>query len=80
MSKINVKTFFRLCKVKVVGQAMDTTKNLVKIKARPDRRYFPVCYRCGNKVKKIHSYKQRTVRDLDILGAKTFVRVLLPLR
>ena len=49
MSKINVKTFFRLCKVKVVGQAMDTTKNLVKIEARPDRRYFPVCHRCGNK-------------------------------
>ena len=54
---------------------MDTTKNLVKIEARPDRRYFPVCHRWGNKVKKIHSYKQRTVRDLDILGAKTFVRV-----
>ena len=40
MSKINVRTFFRLCKVKVVGQAVDTTKNLVKIEARPDRRLY----------------------------------------
>ena len=30
MSKINVRTFFRLCKVKVVGQAVDTTKKLLK--------------------------------------------------
>jgi len=30
MSKTNVRTFFRLCKVKVVGQAVDTTKKLLK--------------------------------------------------
>lgn len=75
MSTINVKAFFRFCKVKVIKQVVDTAKRVVKIEVRPDRRYSPVCHKCKEKVKKIHSWNQRVVRDLNIFDAKSFIRV-----
>ena len=34
----------------------------------PDKRYTPICHECKSKAEGIHSWHQRTLRDLDILG------------
>ncbi len=75
MPKIQVKPFFKFYKVKVLEQFVDLTANKVMIKVEPDKRYYPVCYKCGKKIKEIHSYNKRTVRDLNIFNAKTFITV-----
>lgn len=75
MSQIQIKTFFKFCKVKVMEQTVDIIKKTVTIKVKPDKRYSPVCHSCKRSTKEIHSYNERTVRDLNILDAKTFLSV-----
>lgn len=74
MSKIQIKAFFRFCRVKIGAQRFHMESNLVFIEANPDKRYNPVCHNCGSPAKKIHSYNERMVRDLNIFKAKTFIR------
>ncbi len=75
MPKIQVTPFFRFCRVKVVKQEVDTTQNFVTITVRPDERYIPVCHTCRRKVKQIHSYHCRMIRDLNVFDAKSFISV-----
>ena len=75
MPKIQVTPFFTLCRVKVVNQKVDTSRKIVTIEVTPNRRYVPVCHKCHSKVKRIHSYHRRTIRDMDVFGAKSFITV-----
>ncbi len=76
MSRINIKTFFKLCRVRVAKQIVDMVDKLVKVMVVPDKRYKPLCHKCNSPVERIHSYRERTVRDLNVFDAKTFVRVV----
>lgn len=75
MPRIKVTPFFRFCRVKVVKQEIDTIQNIVTITVKPDERYCPVCHKCQRKVKQIHSYHKRRIRDLNIFDAKSFISV-----
>lgn len=75
MSKIKITTFFEFCRGKAVEYHRDIKENLVQIQVQPDARYNPICHTCKRRVKRIHSYNTRTIRDLNIFGAKTFLRV-----
>lgn len=76
MSKIQIKAFFKFCRVKIMEQVVDTFKKVVTIRVQPDERYNPVCHNCKRGVKEIHSYNERPVRDLNIFDAKTFLFVV----
>jgi transposase len=76
MSKIQIKAFFKFCRVKVMEQVVDTFKKIVTIRIQPDKRYNPVCHNCKRGIKEIHSYNERPVRDLNIFDAKTVIFVL----
>jgi transposase len=56
-------------------QQVDTTQNGVHIETEPDERYIPICSSCKTKVKQIHSYHRRTVRDLNLFDAHCLVRL-----
>lgn len=74
MSNINIKPFFNFSKVKVTKQNLNIKSKIVSIKVEPQKRYTPVCHICNSPSKSIHSYHQRTVRDLNIFDAKTFIQ------
>ena len=78
MSKIQVKPFFKFCRVTVLQQTVieDKDKKTVKIKVKPDERYTPLCHKCKKGTKRIHSYNKRTIRDLNIFDARTFISVI----
>lgn len=76
MSSINLKPFFSLCRVRVVNQSVDSGNKTVNITVKPDRRYKPVCYKCKRPAKTVHAYKQRTIRDLNVFDARTYLRIL----
>lgn len=76
MSKIQIKAFFKFCRVKIMEQVVDILEKTVKINVKPDERYNPVCHRCKRSIKEIHFYNERTVRDLNIFDAKTFIFVI----
>jgi len=66
LGKIQIKAFFRFCRVKITAQRFHMESNLVFIETEPDKRYHPVCHNCGFQAKKIHSYNKRMIRDLNI--------------
>lgn len=76
MSNIQIKAFFKFCRVKVMEQVVDTVKKIVTIQVQPDNRYTPICCNCKRNVKEIHSYNKRPVRDLNIFDAKTILLVI----
>ncbi len=45
MSRINIKAFFKFCRVKIVKQAIDLVGKVVKIKVMPDSRYRLLYYK-----------------------------------
>lgn len=75
MPNIQVKPFFKFCRVTVLEQTVDKDIKTVKIKVKPDDRYTPVCHVCKTGTKNIHSYNNRTIRDLNIFKAKSFISV-----
>jgi transposase len=70
-----VTPFFTLCRVKVVKQKVGTSRKIVTIEVTPNKHYVPVCHKCHSKVKRIHSPHRRTIRGMDIFGAKSFITV-----
>ena len=71
MSQIQLNPFFDFCRVKGIKQSLDQEKQMVTMTIHPDERYDPVCSHCQQKVKSIHSYHQRTVRDLNCFDSQT---------
>lgn len=74
MSKIDLKAFFKFCKVNVMEQAVNIKCRVVSLKVKPDERYTPVCHNCKRRSNSIHSYHERMVRDMNIFEAKTFIQ------
>ena len=74
MSKIELKAFFEFCRVRIVKQAVNIRSKLVFLKAKPDERYKPVCHNCKGHSDSIHSYHERTVRDMSIFESKTLIQ------
>lgn len=57
-------------------QTGEIEKNRVHIKLRPDSRYIPLCSKCKERVKNIHSYNHRIVRDLNVIDAHSYFSVI----
>lgn len=74
MSDINIKAFFKFSKVKVLKQSFNVQSKTVSLKVEPQKRYVPHCHVCNRPSHSIHSYHERTVRDLNIFEAKTFIQ------
>ncbi len=55
MSKIELKAFFKFCRVRVMEQAVNIKSKLVFLKVKPDERYTPVCHNCKGHANSIHS-------------------------
>ncbi|MCX6089135.1 MAG: hypothetical protein NTX88_01910 [Candidatus Atribacteria bacterium] len=70
MSQIPINAFFNFCRVKVVKPSLDQEKKRVNIAIHPDEHYHLVCHHCQQPAKRIHSYNDRMVRDLDGIDAK----------
>ena len=74
MSEINIKAFFQFCRVKVTKQSVNIQERAVFIEVKPDKRYAPLCHQCNSPSGSIHSYRQRTIRDLNVLDVKTYIQ------
>jgi len=74
-TRIKVNAFFPFCRVKITDQRVNNQLDQVLIKIEPNQRYLPVCSNCQQKVRLIHSYNVRLVRDIPIMQAKTVLKV-----
>ena len=71
MSVINLTPLLSDCQAKVVDQYVLYDKKVVNVVLMPDERYNPICSKCRAACKKVHSYTDRDIRDLNVFDFKT---------
>jgi len=66
MSKQKITHFFRFPRVKIREISVSDDRTVTMVKLEPDRRFLPVCSGCKKRVRKVHSYEVRAIRDLPM--------------
>lgn len=73
MSLLSISKYFPWSRVVVTGQRVGRESVMTFI--RPDRRYSPVCSRCGGNGTVIRSHHSRVVRDLDLGSHRSEIEI-----
>lgn len=74
MSELSISPYFPFRRIKIVKQVVDKTTSKAFINVVPDKRFHPVCHLCGQKVASVHSWTQRSIRDLNLASAQVWIR------
>lgn len=72
MSTNNITKLFPFRRIKITKLNV-SDQNRVIVHAEPDRRYVPVCSSCKQRVKSVHSYNRRILRDIPMSGAEVLI-------
>jgi len=73
MSGFSVAAYFPFRRVKISHQNVNAEATHAHIQMEPDKRFQPVCHRCGGKASGVHSWVQRKIRDLNLASAQLWV-------
>jgi transposase len=74
MSALSIIPYFPFRRLKIINQVVNRTANKAIIDSVPDKRFQPICHLCGQKVSSVHSWTQRSVRDLNLASTKVWIR------
>lgn len=66
MPKRKVSHFFQFSRVKICEISVSDDRKLTMVKLEPDRRFLAICSGCRKKVRQVHSYEVRAIRDLPM--------------
>ena len=73
MSGLSIAPYFPFRRIKIVHQEVSADVSEANISVEPDRRFQPLCHRCGQRASGVHSWTQRKIRDLGITTARLWV-------
>jgi len=73
MSGMSIAYYFPYRRIKIVHQSVAQDTKTARIDIGPDKRFLPVCSRCGRASPRIHSHVQRRVRDLDLASFRVWL-------
>jgi transposase len=73
MSSISISPYFPFRRIKIAKQAVDAAATKALIDVVPDQRFQPVCHLCGKKAPSVHSWTQRSVRDLNLASTQVWL-------
>ena len=73
MSGLSIAPYFPFRRIKISSQVVDPQVANAHIHVQPDKRFQPICHGCGHKATGVHSWIQRTIRDLNITTARLWV-------
>jgi transposase len=73
MSTLSIAKYFPFPRVRIIDQSVYWGASQAQIKAVPDQRFTPICHICGHPSGHIHSWEQRTVRDLNLASARVWL-------
>ena len=75
MSSLSIATYFPFRRVSIPSQSVATQGDLAVIDVVPDRRFRPICHRCGT-AGTIQQHEVRLIRDLNFASAQVHLRCL----
>lgn len=66
MPKRHISHLFRFSRVKIKEISVADDRSLTMVKLEPNRRFLPIRSGCLKKVRHVHSYEVRAIRDLPM--------------
>jgi hypothetical protein len=66
MSGISISTYFSFRRIIITKQAVEVTGTKAVLDVEPDKRFQPVSHLCWKNACSVHSWTQRSVRDLNL--------------
>ena len=73
MSGISISPDLPVRRIKIAKRAVDPNATKALIDVVPES-FHPVCHGCGQKTAHVHSWTQRSVRDLNRSGTQAWLR------
>ncbi|MEE4606197.1 MAG: helix-turn-helix domain-containing protein [Desulfobacteraceae bacterium] len=73
MSDLPIAPYFPFRRIKIVDQCVDSDAAKASIEIVPNKRFKPVCHRCGHTAETAHSWAKRRIRDLNIATAQVWL-------
>lgn len=74
MSSLSIAAYFPFRRVCVSAQSVSADADLAMIDMVPDRRFNPICSRCGGQSDRIQQQEVRAIRDLNFGSARVLLR------
>jgi transposase len=73
MSVPTIASYFPFRRIKIVDQTVTPEATAAHIHMESDKRFQPICQRCGRRASGVHSWTQRKIRDLSLATATTWL-------
>lgn len=73
MSSVSIAAYFPFCRARISSQSVDAEAKLAIIDVVPDRRFRPICHRCGS-TGRVHQREVRSIQDLNFASARVYLR------
>jgi transposase len=73
MSALSIAKYFPFPRVRIIDQSVCLKATQARIEVLPDQRFHPICHICGQRSGHIHSWAQRTIRDLNLALARVWL-------
>jgi len=70
MSEVSITPYFPFRRIKITKQTVNKTASKAVINAVPDKRFRHLC---GQKVLSVHSWTQRSIRDLNLSSTQVWI-------
>jgi transposase len=74
MSVATIAPYFPFRRIKIINQQVLADGSESRIWVQPSKRHRPVCHGCGQKACGVHSWAERTLRDLNMASARVWIR------
>jgi transposase len=73
MSSISITPYFPFCRIRITDQFVYPEAHESWLRMVPDKRFQPICHLCGQKALRVHSWGQRSVRDLNLASTQVYL-------
>ncbi|RMH34738.1 MAG: ISL3 family transposase [Gammaproteobacteria bacterium] len=75
MSTHNWRAYWDFPRTKITALSISDDGQITLVKLAPDKRYLPICSGCQQKVRSVHSYHSRGIRDLPMGESMTLLQL-----
>ncbi len=73
MSQLSITPYLPFCRIRVIDQFVYPQAHESWLKVVPDKRFQPICHLCGQKALRVHSWSQRSIRDLNLASTQVYL-------
>lgn len=73
MSTLSIAPYFPFRRIRIIKQSIVQEGRQAHIEVTPNKRFQPICHRCGQRATHIHSWTDRAVRDLNLASTRVWL-------